>query len=771
MKIFIPLFLWIVCFSSAHLLGQPTAKDNLQFNHLATKWDEAMFLGNGMLGALIWQKDNMLRISLDRADLWDERKAMDLSKFNFKWVTQHVLTKDYDSVHKLGDAPYDNIVYPTKLPAAAIEFDISSFGKVISNVLDISSALNTVKFENGVVFNCYIHATKQQGYFGFENLSSSQAKNIFQIIAPHLIIPNYNGDNKIANDNSHSGEGLQKLGYTKDTVTKTENYIRYHQPTFNNHYYEVLIEWKKISNNHVIGTWTISNDKPAVLSSLNINAAAPTGWNEHITWWKNFWSKSSIDIPDTLLEKQYWLELYKLGCVARPGAPAITLQAVWTADNGNLPPWKGDFHNDLNTQLSYWPAYTSNHLNEASSYTNWLWKTKINNQKFTKQYFGVDGLNVPGVETINGNPMGGWIQYSLSPTIGAWCAQHFYWQWKYSMDKNFLEARTYPYIHDVATYLENITTLKNGVRKLPLSSSPEYNDNNINAWFLNWTNYDLSEVKFLFKAASEVSDSMHKTGEAKHWLQVLHQLPSYNVNETGLAVAPGQNLDESHRHMSPYMSIYPLALLDINDPKDKIIIENSLKRIEEKGTRNWCGYSFAWMACLYARAYEADRAVKQLKIFASNFCSPNSFHLNGDQKGGEYSSFTYRPFTLEGNFAFAEGVQELLLQSRNDYIQVFPSVPASWQNVSFTNLRAEGAFLVSAKKEKGVFTKVIIKSETNNICKIKLPFADFKFSNPQKKYRVKNGITIFSMQKNETIKIIKLYLLTQSFKGANNLIF
>jgi hypothetical protein len=70
-----------------------------------------------------------------------------------------------------------------------------------------------------------------------------------------------------------------------------------------------------------------------------------------------------------------------------------------------MPPWKGDFHNDLNTQLSYWPAYTGNHLKEAATYTEWLWKTKPNNQKFTKQYFGVGCLNVPGVETINGKPM------------------------------------------------------------------------------------------------------------------------------------------------------------------------------------------------------------------------------------------------------------------------------------------------------------------------------------------------------------------------------
>lgn len=144
------------------------------------------------------------------------------------------------------------------------------------------------------------------------------------------------------------------------------------------------------------------------------------------------------------------------------------------------------------------------------------------------------------------------------------------------------------------------------------------------------------------------------------------------------------------------------------------------------GTRAWCGYSFSWMACLYARAYEADKAVQQLQIFASNFCSPNSFHLNGDQKGGQYSGFTYRPFTLEGNFAFAQGVQELLLQSREGYIEVFPAIPKSWQDVSFSDLRAEGAFLISARKVKGIPVYVKVTATRNGSVNIRLPFSRYR---------------------------------------------
>jgi len=705
----------LISFACQISFAQNLSKYNLSFDKLASRWDEGIPLGNGMLGALIWGKGDKLRLSLDRADLWDERNALpDLTTYNFKWVQGQVDKKEYDIVQQKLDNPYNSQTYPTKLPAAAIEFDISSLGKVQSNVLNIQTAINTVKFENGTLFYCYVDANKNQGFFGFDNFKDIE-------ILPNLIVHNYAGNEKIAGDNSHAGQGLQKLGYAKGEVSKTKNTILYKQPMADGHYYEVLIKWEKKDNN-IYGTWTISKDEKA---SISQNIVTPVAGSGHIKWWANFWSKSSISIPDELVQKQYYLEQYKLGSVARKGAPAITLQAVWTADNGSLPPWKGDFHNDLNTQLSYWPTYTSNHLEEGKTFTDWLWKVKGESEKYTKAYFGVQGLNIPGVVTLSGKPMGGWIQYSMSPTVGAWCSQHFYWQWKYSMDNKFLNEQAYPYITQSATFLENISFLKDGVRMLPLSSSPEYNDNDISAWFKKWSNFDLSLAKFLFKAAREVSIAKGNLKAADHWEEIANQLPDYEVNETGFTIAPGQNLTSSHRHMSQYMGIYPLALLDYNIPEDKIRIDNSFKQIETKGTKAWCGYSFSWMASLYARAYQADKAIKQLQIFASNFCSPNSFHLNGDQKGGQYSNFTYRPFTLEGNFAFAQGVNELLLQSRNGYIEVFPAVPSTWNECSFKDLRAEGAFLISASYKDGMVIRMEILSENGGMLNIKLPKGNF----------------------------------------------
>ena len=177
-----------------------------------------------------------------------------------------------------------------------------------------------------------------------------------------------------------------------------------------------------------------------------------------------------------------------------------------------------------------------------------------------------------------------------------------------------------------------------------------------------------------------------------------------------------------------------------------------LQHIEKLGTRQWVGYSFAWIASIYARAQNGDSAAVNLKKFATNFVSSNSFHLNGDQKGGQYSDFTYRPFTLEGNFAFAQGIHEMLLQSHKDFIEVFPAIPKDWKNVSFKTLRAEGAFLISAKKENGVPMEVKIKAEAGGMIRIKLPFKTW----------INTGID------RSLIKIVKRYCRNENNKRAND---
>ena len=126
------------------------------------------------------------------------------------------------------------------------------------------------------------------------------------------------------------------------------------------------------------------------------------------------------------------------------------------------------------------------------------------------------------------------------------------------------------------------------------------------------------------------------------------------------------------------------------------------------------------MENIKARGKDGEGAAKALEIFTKAFYLKNSFHVNGDQTKSGYSKLTYRPFTLEGNFAFAAGLQEMLLQSYAGFIEIMPAVPSDWKDISFDKLRAEGAFLISAKKTGGQLTEIKIVAEHGGKTKLKL---------------------------------------------------
>lgn len=262
-------------------------------------------------------------------------------------------------------------------------------------------------------------------------------------------------------------------------------------------------------------------------------------------------------------------------------------------------------------------------MSEGLGYLNTLWNQRDVYKQYTRQYFETEGMNVPGVCTLTGEPMGGWIQYSMSQTIGAWLAQHFYLHWQYSADEDFLREKAYPFVRDVAVYLEQISFVDQaGVRRLEFSSSPEIYDNSLNAWFKDMTNYDLSLMRFLFRAASEMATSLKLGEEAAHWAQLESQLPAFDLDKEGaLTFAKGHPYNESHRHFSHALAIHPLGLIDwSNGEKDQQIILATLKKMKDYGPDYWTGYTYAWYANMLARAFKGEEAAEALRVFASCFC-------------------------------------------------------------------------------------------------------------------------------------------------------
>lgn len=707
------LLLLILPFTSCTQEELPVTagKSDMVFPSLSTTWDEGVPLGNATVGALVWQRDSVLRFSLDRIDLWDLRPTDSISGPNnkFRWVMEQVRKGDYLPVQKKFDWPYDREPAPSKIPGAALEFHTTGFGKVKDVHLYLRNALCRTEWSNGTVLKTFVHASEPIGWFVFENLPDAPAISI--------VPPQYESETSNGTEDPVTGQDLRRLGYRQGNIEKKENCITYHQQGWNGFYYDVNVRWEK-KGRKLYGVWSVTSSMTGQKASSETMDAMKRGvysdFSSHNSYWKNFWTASSVSVPDSIIQRQYDQEMYRLGSVARKDSYPISLQAIWTADNGKLPPWKGDYHHDLNTQLSYWPVYKGNHLEEGMGYLNTLWNQREVYKKYTRTYFECEGMNIPGVCTLTGEPMGGWIQYSMSPTVSAWLSQHFYLHWKYSADKEFLTDRAYPFVHDVALFLEQITLLdSNGIRKLPISSSPEIFDNSLNAWFRTMTNYDLALIQFAFRAAEEMAGALGKDEEATHWKELYGQLPDYDLDADGaLTFAKGFPYNASHRHFSHAMAIHPLGLLDYSQgEKARKIIDATLQKLKDNGPDWWCGYSYSWFANMSARAMKGEDARDALRTFAECFCLTNGFHANGDQSQSGKSKFTYRPFTLEGNFAFAAALQEMLLQSHTGKIHIFPALPNDWKDLSFEKLRAEGAFIVSASLRGGKLAHAEIMAE------------------------------------------------------------
>ncbi|MBK7711471.1 MAG: glycoside hydrolase N-terminal domain-containing protein [Bacteroidales bacterium] len=762
MKLFITVALILILFSCKTGENKqklmPSSTSDLRFSKLAVTWDEAIPIGNGMLGALIWEKEKKLRLSLDRADLWDLRpmENLDRPEWKYSWVKEQWEKDNYSVVQNMFDAQYDRNPAPSKIPGGAMEFDISALGETESVELKLENALCVIKWKNGTTLETFVNAESPVGWFRFTGKGTAPE--------PEFLPPAYNVEAESETDDSHSGQDLRLLGYPAGELVNEINSTTFNQKGWGGFQYQVNVRWKK-NGNATEGCWSISSDYPGQEKSTTASdatlSAMKTGYSQaiidHSSWWKNFWSQSGISLPDSVLQKQWYLEMYKLGSATGNGAPPISLQAVWTADNGKLPPWKGDFHNDLNTQLSYWPSYSSNHLVQESGFISWLEKNKPEFEKYTRQYFDVSGLNVPGVATLTGQPMGGWIQYSFGPTVSAWLAHHFYLHWRYSMDREFLEKEAYPWIKEVAQYLEELSvTDSKGLRKLPLSSSPEIYNNSREAWFTEMTNFDLGLVRWTFDKAAELAAELGKAEESQHWKTILSQWPVFDIDpESGFTYVRGKPYNESHRHFSHLIAFHPLGLVDMSHGEaDQKIISSTIATLDRIGPDWWCGYSYSWLGNIKARAFDGKGAAEALKIFSEDFCLRNSFHVNGDQSGTGKSKFTYRPFTLEGNFAFASGIQEMLIQSHTGVVRIFPAIPDEWKDAAFTTLRTEGAFLVSANMEKGEITLIDILSEKGGELKILNPFRnnDFNCSAP---YTLNDNILAVHTQPGQKIRMKK----------------
>ena len=693
--------------------SHPVWRHPLAFDSPPRSSDHGLPIGDGLIGASLWGDGRPLRVSLDRADLWDLRPIPEYDGPDYRWdqvATAH-RRGEHDRLKTLLEAPYDR-AGPTRLSAGRLEltFDAPAVGWR----LERATGLARVDFADGAVLEALITAT---GHLG--RLRVRGAAPVARLVTPPFGGPP--DDLPPAKGFALSRHNAWDLGYPPPRIVSEAGVEAFIQAGCGDDAFAVALAWATRDDGW-LAAWRIDTGAagdpglgPNAIAEAK--AALTRGFDAHAgevaAWWADYWSRGRVALPDTAVERTYYAGLSQFGAAARRGAPPAALQGVWTTDDGRLPPWKGDYHHDLNTQMTYWPAYVGNQLAAGLGFLDWLWATREACEDWTRRFYGVGGLNVPMTADIANRQIGGWRQYTHSVSTSAWLAHHFHQHWRYSQDRDFLADRAYPYLDAVCRFVEAISAARDpdGRRTIALSSSPEVGDNRPEAWFAQWTNYDLTLFRWVLGAAADMALVLSRPAEADRWRGVLAELPPCSLSEAGaLLVAPGLAYPGHHRHFSHAVGVHPLGLFDGLDGReaDRRVARATARELDAASGDLWMGYSHAWAAAIAARVGDGDTARRRLLDYGGVFTFPNGFHANGDWRRLGHGKAPFGAFTLEGAMGAADAIQTMLLQSGPGRLRLFPALPASWGKAAFDGLRADGAILVSAALEQGRLARVTL---------------------------------------------------------------
>ena len=287
--------------SYASVVTVSTHVHDMEFRDLARKWDEAIPLGNATIGSLIWQKGERLRMSIDRSDLWDLRHSKELEGegFSFHWLYEQLQKGDYTPVQRRFDNPYNAYPGPSKIPGAGLEFPIEHFGEVEKVHLYQRQAVCEVVWKSGVSLRCFVHAQKPVGWFIFEGVEAD--------FEPLLIPPSYNEEVRHTAED-HSQHSLFRLGYEQGKVERTlSDKFVYNQPGWGDFSYSVAVKWKRFGEK-IIGVWSVTSslvkEEASQIVDEAMNAGIEAYYQTHQNWWNIFYSRSSVTLPDKVIEKQ-----------------------------------------------------------------------------------------------------------------------------------------------------------------------------------------------------------------------------------------------------------------------------------------------------------------------------------------------------------------------------------------------------------------------------------------------------------------------------------